>query len=36
MKAALQSLLRLGLTAAIVILALFLGRGLWNHYMYSP
>jgi multidrug resistance efflux pump len=36
MKTALQSLLRLGLTAAIVILALFLGRGLWNHYMYSP
>jgi len=36
MKPALQSLLRLGLTAAIVILALFLGRGLWNHYMYSP
>ncbi|APG05341.1 efflux transporter periplasmic adaptor subunit [Luteibacter rhizovicinus DSM 16549] len=36
MKPALQSLLRLGLTAAIVILSLFLGRGLWNHYMYSP
>jgi len=36
MKPALQSLLRLGLTAAIVILALFLGHGLWNHYMYSP
>jgi multidrug resistance efflux pump len=36
MKPALQSLLRLGLTTAIVILALFLGRGLWNHYMYSP
>jgi multidrug resistance efflux pump len=36
MKPVLSSLLRLGLTAAIVILALFLGRGLWNHYMYSP
>ncbi|WP_213950217.1 HlyD family secretion protein [Luteibacter sp. dw_328] len=36
MKIGLQSLLRLGITAAVVSLALLLGRGLWNHYMYSP
>jgi len=36
MKTALQSLLRLGITAAVVCLALLLGRALWNHYLYSP
>jgi multidrug resistance efflux pump len=36
MKTALQSLLRLGITAAVVCLALLLGRTLWNHYMVSP
>jgi multidrug resistance efflux pump len=36
MKTTLQSLLRLGITATIVCLALLLGRLLWNHYMISP
>ncbi|MGY3231394.1 biotin carboxyl carrier protein [Luteibacter sp. HA06] len=36
MKTTLQSLLRLGITATVVCLALLLGRLLWNHYMISP
>jgi multidrug resistance efflux pump len=36
MKTALPSLLRLGITAAVVCLAMLLGQVLWNHYMYSP
>ena len=36
MKIAIQPLLRLGITTAAIVLALVLGRGLWNHYMYSP
>jgi multidrug resistance efflux pump len=31
-----QSLLRFLITAAIVVLALLLGRALWTHYLYAP
>ena len=36
MKIAIQPLLRFGITTAALVLALLLGRSLWNHYMYSP
>lgn len=31
-----QSLLRFLITAAVVVLALLLGRALWTHYLYTP
>ncbi len=36
MKIQPQPLLRFTITAVVVILALLLGRALWNHYLYSP
>lgn len=36
MKIQPQALLRFAITAVVVIMALLLGRALWNHYMYSP